>query len=622
MGRLFGHRNDVRARPGSASGLAIYWSNNVTFPTFPSSPDPALVGRANLNGTGVDTSVFPRGTSCGVAVDDNYVYWGAGAIERASLDGVDVEPAFIPGVNAHCAVAVDDAHVYWLNGADAIDASGIGRAKLDGTSVETDWITGLNTPRGMTVGGGHVYWVNAEGDVGRADLDGSHADPEFIAGSGGAGSTGVAVDDAHIYWSNTWTGSIGRADLNGANVNQSFIVDPAPEVPGITFFNLAVDAGHLYWDEYPNRLGRARLDGTGVELGLVTGLRGVSRGVAVDGRSATSQALSTAPTTSVYGQPVTINALLVTTDTLVQSPAIPAGTVRFKVNDAPASPPMPVDPLGRATFAPPFPLDVGTRVSARYSGSGDLPVAGGFTPADRAAATTTALDTSANPATEGGEVEVVATVQNTETDVVPFGSVTFLIDGTQALPPVPLSEDGDAGVIATDLPPGDFHVEAIYEDDTADIPDFAKSRASYIQHVSAAPASPAGSPQPAPGPATPAVRAAPRLTVATPAPTTIAHALAHGLRIKVGCSEPCLPRARASIDARAARRFRLGSGKAPAVVGRSSRPTRRATRHTLRLTFSRRTRHALARARKVRLILRIQTADTAVTRRITLRRRR
>jgi hypothetical protein len=346
--------------------------------------------------------------------------------------------------------------------------------------------------------------------------------------------------------------------------------------------------------------------------------------VAVDGRSATSQALSTAPTTSVYGQPVTINALLATTDTLVQSPAIPAGTVRFKVNDAPASPPMPVDPLGRATFAPPSPLDVGTRVSARYSGSGAyLPVGGGFTPAIRAAGTTTALETSANPAMEGGEVEVVATVQNTETDVVPFGSVTFLIDGTQALPPVPLSEDGDAGVIATDLPPGDFHVEAIYEDDTADIPDFAKSRASYIQHVSAAPASPADEgPIPAPGPATPTVSAAPRLTVATPAPTTIAHALAHGLRIRVGCSEPCLPRASARIDARAARRFRLGSGKAPAVVGRSSRPTRRATRHTLRLTFSRRARHALARARKVRLILRIETADTAVTRRITLRRRR
>jgi hypothetical protein len=287
-----------------------------------------------------------------------------------------------------------------------------------------------------------------------------------------------------------------------------------------------------------------------------------------------------------------------------------------------------VDPLGRATFSPPFPLDVGTRVSARYSGNGAyLPVASGFVPAIRAAATTTELETSANPAMEGGEVEVLAKVRNTETDVVPFGSVTFFIDGIQALPPLQLDDDGEVGVLVSDLPAGAFNVEAVYEDDTADIPDFAESRAGYVQHVSAAPASPAATSTnvvtaPSLAPATSAAGAAPRLTVVAPGTTTRGRARTRGRRITGDSSEPGRPRASASIDARAARRFRLGSGKTPVGVGRSSRPAGRATRHILRLTFSRRARRALARARKVRLILRIETDDTAVVRTVTLRRGR
>jgi hypothetical protein len=33
----------------------------------------------------------------------------------------------------------------------------------------------------------------------------------------------VAVNSAHVYWTNNGANIIGRADLNGKNANQSFI---------------------------------------------------------------------------------------------------------------------------------------------------------------------------------------------------------------------------------------------------------------------------------------------------------------------------------------------------------------------------------------------------------------
>jgi hypothetical protein len=68
-------------------------------------------------------------------------------------------------------------------------------------------------------------------------LDGSNPDLQFI-------KSGVpirlAVDDAHIYWTSNLR-SIGRANLDGTNPDPNFI--PTPARPG----DLAVDSGHIYW---------------------------------------------------------------------------------------------------------------------------------------------------------------------------------------------------------------------------------------------------------------------------------------------------------------------------------------------------------------------------------------
>ena len=85
----------------------------------------------------------------------------------------------------------------------------------------------------MAVNSTHLYWgeVSAfygSGSVGRADINGSNANIDFIPNAEGVGSPcGVAVDDTYVYWGNAWpqfgAGHIGRAELDGDGVTLDFI---------------------------------------------------------------------------------------------------------------------------------------------------------------------------------------------------------------------------------------------------------------------------------------------------------------------------------------------------------------------------------------------------------------
>ncbi len=107
----------------------------------------------------------------------------------------------------------------------------------------------------------------AQAAVGRANLDGTGADEGFITTWGT--TYDVAVDAGHVYW--TWSvdddpfgASIGRANLDGTSVDQGFI-------SGIGPGGVAVGADHIYWTNAGTQtIGRANLDGTGVELIWVT----------------------------------------------------------------------------------------------------------------------------------------------------------------------------------------------------------------------------------------------------------------------------------------------------------------------------------------------------------------
>lgn len=245
----------------------------------------ADIGRANLDGSHADASFIAtpdRGgsPSLGVAVDGQHVYWSSdnddaqnevGAIGRAKLDGSGVVQRFIAAPEP-TGVAVDGSHVYW--GSD----QSIWRANLNGSGAST--LIGEASPLGIAVGAQHLYWIADPGqkfpsDVARANLDGSDVEPELISLINGEEDTaGVAVAGAHVYWSGR--DAIGRARLDGSNADPNFIA--APDL----HLGLAVDGEHLYWSNYHRgTIGRANLDGSGVDPDFITGA-GCAAGVAVD----------------------------------------------------------------------------------------------------------------------------------------------------------------------------------------------------------------------------------------------------------------------------------------------------------------------------------------------------
>ena len=288
----------------------IYWTNGDS------------IGRADLDGTGVRSRFIPISTPglSDLAIDVDYAYWATckpdqetgapcanGAIGRANLDGTGVDESLIGGIDP-TGVAVDGEHIYWTwSECDAgcstaelqTAAGGIGRANLDGTGVDESFIGGIN-PAGVgaisgyvAVDAEHIYWTgsfcegvcNGQGTdqvafaIGRANLDGTGVDRDFIitgrSPGDGVDGTDLALDAGHIYWSGRdftacCGATIGRANLDGTGVEQHFIAGPcclyAPLWRGI-----AVDSARVYWTQYGSRytptgsILRANLDGTGVE---------------------------------------------------------------------------------------------------------------------------------------------------------------------------------------------------------------------------------------------------------------------------------------------------------------------------------------------------------------------
>jgi hypothetical protein len=223
-----------------------------------------------------------------------YLYWANGThawdgrpaattLGRVRLDGTGVEPGFISKAGRlPCGVALDPKHIYWaerLGGkvGRPFEGGGIGRANQDGSAVNAKFIT---TPGvggcGVAIAGGHIYWAS-EGAIARANVDGTGVDLRFIPGlaiprstspvSTGGGPCGIAVAGKYVYWMSTEEGAapvtIGRANLDGTGVNKRFITGLTPGC------GIAVVGGYIYWTnegfvESRYAIGRANLDGTGV----------------------------------------------------------------------------------------------------------------------------------------------------------------------------------------------------------------------------------------------------------------------------------------------------------------------------------------------------------------------
>ena len=180
--------------------------------------------------------------------------------------------------------------MYWTDfGTDRIQ-----RANLDGSNVQTLVSRGLENPAGIAVdvAGGKMYWTDI-GELGagarfgkeriqRANLDGSNVQTLVTRTQGlvWPEDISLAVAGGKMYWTDRGADRIQRANLDGSNIET--LVSRELENPS----GIAVDvaAGKMYWTELgelgdgarfgKERIRRANLDGSNIET-LVTRAQGL-----------------------------------------------------------------------------------------------------------------------------------------------------------------------------------------------------------------------------------------------------------------------------------------------------------------------------------------------------------
>lgn len=235
----------LTARDPAAFVLAdtiLYWANGLTH----------TINRSRPDGQMADTLVTGAERVIDLTHDqeNGNLYWAEAGpdqsrIRRSNEDGTAVQ-TIISNAKQPSALAIDtsNAKIYWT------DRESIHRANLDGSQVEV-LLGGLARPEDLALDLEHekLYWI-ADDKVQRANLNGSNV--EAIQTDGDANSLTLDVANRTIYWAEAHT-RIKQADLDGSSEEVVFkrVEDPDPytvlEVDRIS--SLALDKGHLYWQE-------------------------------------------------------------------------------------------------------------------------------------------------------------------------------------------------------------------------------------------------------------------------------------------------------------------------------------------------------------------------------------
>ncbi|HUU31358.1 MAG TPA: DUF5050 domain-containing protein [Phycisphaerae bacterium] len=246
------------------SQIKMYWTDM----------DGNAVGRANLDGSGVETVVSlaqtdQRAMGLAVDVEAGKVYWSdiaGGRLHRANLDGSGAEElsGTSSGHISYVALDVADGKVYWTA------SYSIRRANMDGSDMEII-VSALQDPRGIDLDlvAGHVYWAEHEtGKITRANLNGT--DVTTLIMSPIPWTIELDVPGDKMYWTDRQTHRLYRANLNGSSMEEMFWL-------GTNFSSgqdIALDLpnGKVYYtDHYNNVIRRANFDGSMPE-DLVTGV--------------------------------------------------------------------------------------------------------------------------------------------------------------------------------------------------------------------------------------------------------------------------------------------------------------------------------------------------------------
>lgn len=195
------------------------------------------------------------------------IYWTGGydlsPIQRANPDGSNIE-TIINGLNTPTDISLDMSagKMYWGMWVDGL----ILRSNLDGSEQETIIHTGQRNVWGVAVDsiGGKVYWTDPyEKAIRRSNLNGSGIEDLIKTVEQ---PVGIALDNKHnkLYWTDEGTGKIQRSNFDGSGIEDVLQIESLMCLADIEL-DLSNDA--IYWVEsdYSKRIGRVKMDGTGME---------------------------------------------------------------------------------------------------------------------------------------------------------------------------------------------------------------------------------------------------------------------------------------------------------------------------------------------------------------------
>ena len=211
-------------------GLAItptdvYWLN---------SGDGALMRCAKAGCGGAPTQIaMGKPDGFFVAVDATHVYWNhntAGEVQRCPLDGCPgLVPELLAMIGSATFVAVDGTYLY--------TSTNVGRLVRvpKGGGAPFDLAAGLIDPGGIQVVGSSILWaIIGENRIVSVPIAGGTPDPIVVNQTG---VRVVATNASTMVWATAT--AILRSDLAGQNI----VMVANAEAP----FGLAIDDTHVYW---------------------------------------------------------------------------------------------------------------------------------------------------------------------------------------------------------------------------------------------------------------------------------------------------------------------------------------------------------------------------------------
>lgn len=243
----------------------IYWTDHT-------SGDVKLMA---LDGGGVTIIASGQAAPLGIAVTPTHVFWsnaGDNTLQGTSKSMFDA--LFFASASKPLFLAASPTVLFWTNaGSDTLEGAsladgGIERdsdaggaspwdVALNGTTVF--WTTGSGVWSAPLTGGNGavaakdpagavalavtattIYWTNDLGTVHAQAIAGGTQSPIH---SGEAKPTGMAADDADVYWVDQGTGNVYRAPLDATNDTKTQIIAAGQASP----YRIAVDSKFVYW---------------------------------------------------------------------------------------------------------------------------------------------------------------------------------------------------------------------------------------------------------------------------------------------------------------------------------------------------------------------------------------